>query len=232
MEAGTFRDFEVPLGHLLPGAACPRLRRAVGGFPNDGTRSFVAHPTPKPTALGAPVPVGWLFPGRGALGQAQLHLGVSAEAGQELWAPRGGLAASAHPPMARGCLLWHARLLSSVGPSARVGVGSPPLLIKKDSFLGPLWGWCCEPHLSLGTARHWLSRRPCMPSPRPLPDTTRSATAGLCPGLGAPGLCRHLAGQAGGPVGVSLLPPPWQMAARGGRPGGLLCVPQPPAGPG
>lgn len=61
-----------------------------------------------------------------------------------------------------------------------------------------------------------------------LPDTTRSATAGLCPGLGAPGLCRHLAAQAGGQVGVSPLPPPWQVAARGGRPGGAaLCPPAP-----
>lgn len=37
-----------------------------------------------------------------------------------------------------------------------------------------------------------------MPSPCPLPDTTQSAAAGLCPHLGVPGLCRHLAGQAGG----------------------------------
>lgn len=159
------RDFKVPLGHLFPGAARPRLHRAAGGFPNCGTRSLVPHPTLKPTALGAPARCA--FPGRVAPGPAQPHMGVSAEVGQELQDPRGG---TLHVPT----LPWHVGACCVTrafcplrGPSACVGVGSPPLLIKKDSFLGPLWGWGCSPHVSPGepdtgclSAPHAISTSP------------------------------------------------------------------------
>lgn len=65
-------------------------------------------------------------------------MGVSAEVGQELWDPRGYV-------LPVPTLLWH--VVACCGtqdfcplwvPSACVGVDSPPLLIKKDSFLGPL----------------------------------------------------------------------------------------------
>lgn len=150
---------------------------------------------------------------------------------------QGGTGASG--PAGRTCCLWPPsrgtwvsavahEMFVLVGPSACVGVGSPPLLIKKDSFPGPLWGWGYEPHLSPGTARHWLSQHPCVPSPCPLPDTTRSATAGLCPGLGAPGLCRHLAGQAGGRVGSAPFPHPGRWLPRGSGPVGGCSVPPSP----
>lgn len=55
-----------------------------------------------------------------------------------------------------------------------------------------------------------------------------AAVAGLCPSLGGvPGLCRHQVGRVVGRSRVAP-PPPWQMAARRGRPGGSCVSPWPP----
>lgn len=67
-----------------------------------------------------------------------------------------------------------------------------------------------------------------MPSLRPPPDTTQSAAAGLWPGMGVPGLCRHPAGQAGGrggdwPPSPTLADGCLRRLARGA----VLCPPSP-----